>query len=223
MHFLVDHIKAALILTKIGTMKLIIFLLVYAFATLAKAQNLEPVLEKKLTLKTSNLSDVLIKTENNIKAFVDNFDIQLDSGTKFTSAKQVGGTILQPVLKVSVKKCVLFICQNIDLDAEFSLVTTPNKTCDYSYQLIADLQRSSLILTELYSNIITDICINSTTTGGNAQISISLQRAATFHSGIVQAETLKFIQLQTDSLVKSFETVMKLNGVNEVLISKKKD
>lgn len=197
-----------------------IFLILLLLATsigFAQTPQVDLLLQKNLTLKTTDLAIVMKKTESNIKLFVDNFDVKLDSGTKIVSAKQVGGTILQPVLKVSVKKCVLFVCQTNDLDAEFTLEKVTG-SCDYNYKLIADLQRSSPGLTDLYSHFVNEICIKKTTTAGTASVklTVNLLRAPTYITGVVQKETFKFIKLQADGLVNSFTKVMKLNGATAV-------
>lgn len=172
-------------------------------------------LQKNLTLKTDQIDTVLSKTEENIKIFIDNFDVQLDSGAKMTSPKVVSGTLLQPVLQVSIKKCVFFFCQNIDLDAEFTLHKTTG-SCDVNYELVGDLQRSTPLLADLYSHINTIICIKKVSGGATAALTVMLDRSPAYQSGIVQKQTLGFIQLQANSLVTSFSRVMLQNGVAEV-------
>jgi hypothetical protein len=199
-------------------MKLLItnLFLILSFTFTAKAQNLDVILQKSLSLKTNNLELVLEKTINDIRPFVENFNIKLDSGTKITSAKVITGTQLQPVLKTSVKKCVFFVCQKIDLDAEFTLKEV-NGNCNLNYQLSTDLQRSSQILTDLYSFINTDICINKTADGATASLTVTLLHAPNYNTGLLQKQAFGFIQLQGESILQSFKTVIKLNGVEEVL------
>ena len=188
-----------------------LFILVISLTVRAQ----DVLLQKNLTLKTDQIDAVLSKTEDNIKIFIDNFDVQLDSGAKITSPKVVSGTLLQPVLQVSIKKCVFFFCQNIDLDAEFTLHKVGG-ACDVNYELVGDLQRSSPLLADLYSHINTIICIKKTVGGATAGLTVTLDRSAAYQSGIVQKQTLSFIQLQANSLVVSFSRVMLQNGVAEV-------
>lgn len=191
------------------------FLLVLLAAVLSKAQNQDVLLQKTLALKTNQIENVLKKTESNIEVFVENFEVKLDSGSKITQKKQIGGTLLQPVLKVSVKKCVFLFCQDVDLDAEFTLEKTQG-SCSFNYRLSADLQRSSALLSDLYTAINTDICIQKTATGADAQLKVTLLHSDNYQSGIVQKQAFGFIKLQADSLLVSFSNVMKLNGVTEV-------
>ena len=164
---------------------------------------------------TEKIENVIAKTENNIKLFVENFDVKLDSGSKITSPKQISGTLLQPVLKISIKKCVFLFCQNIDLDAEFTLIRTQG-SCTYNYQLKADIQRSSALLSDLYLAINSDICIQKTADGAQAQMQVSLERAPHYNEGVVQKIAFGFIKLQADGLVESFSRVMKINGAKEI-------
>lgn len=181
----------------------------------SQAETQDILLKKTLVLKSNQIEIVLEKTENNIKPFVENFDVKLDSGSKITSPKQISGTQLQPVLKISIKKCIFLFCQNIDLDAEFTLIKTQG-TCDFNYQLKADIQRSSALLSDLYLAINTDICIQKTADGANAELQLSLEHAPQYDEGVVQKIALGFIKLQADGLLESFSRVMKINGVKEI-------
>lgn len=190
--------------------------LVLGFTISAQAQEFDTLLQESLTLKTKNLDLVLEKTINDIRPFVENFNIKLDSGTKITSPKVITGTTLQPVLKTSVKKCVFVVCQKIDLDAEFTLREV-NGNCDLNYQLSTDLQRSSQVLTDLYSFINTDICINKTSVGANTTLTVTLIHANNYDTGVVQKQAFAFIKLQADSILESFKTVIQMNGVDQVI------
>jgi hypothetical protein len=199
-------------------MKLLItnIILILSFTFSAQAQSFDVILQKSLSFKSKNIDLVLEKTINDIRPFAENFNIRLDSGSKITSAKVVTGTQLQPVLKTTVKKCVFVFCQKINLDAEFTLQEV-NGNCNLNYQLSTDLQRSSQMLTDLYSFINADICINKTADGADSAIRVTLVRAPNYSTGVVQEQAFSFIQLQGESILQSFITVIKLNGVDEVL------
>ena len=175
----------------------------------------DTLLKQTVSLKSNQIDEVLLKTEANIKPFVDHFEVRLDSGSKVVSPKKVGGTIMQPVFNITIKKCVFLFCQTIDLDAEFSLKVV-NGPCDYNYLLGVDLHRSSAMLTDLYSRIDTAICVKKTADGANATLLVSLIHASTYQSGIVQKQAYNLISLQGTSILESFKTVMKLNGVQSL-------
>ncbi len=193
------------------------FLLGFALliSTQVFAQNGEVLLQKNLTLKTANIGQVMAKTEANIKVFADNFKVRLDSKTKIVSAPQVIGPVLQPVYKITVKKCVLFICQTVALDAEFSLKKSTGQ-CNYNYILRVDLQRSSALLSDLYSAISAGICVQKSATGGVASVQVNLLHAPNYSTGIVQKQAFDLISLQAESILETVKAVMKFNGVTDI-------
>lgn len=196
-------------------MKKLIPLLVLCTSLFAQAQ--DALLQKNLNVVSDQYDQVLLKTEANVKIFVDNFNVQLASGSKITSPKTVTGTILNPVLKISVKKCVLFVCNTIDLDSEFSLVKNPPSTnCDNSYTLLGDLRRSSQLLTDNYTDLNTAICLKKNATGALATLTVTLVRSKDYNSGVVQSEILKFVKLQSNAVIESFSKVLVLNGAKQV-------
>ncbi len=194
--------------------KLIIFTIVLFSTLLQQIWAQDALLQKNMTMQTTQFDAVLSRTENNIKAFVDNFNVKLD-GAKLTAPKVVSGTILQPVLKMSVKKCVFIVCQTIDFDAEFTLQKGPG-ACTLNYILVGDLRRSSEALAKHYTNMNTGICIQRTAQGATASLNVGLIRAATYKSGSVQKEIMKFMKNQADGIVESFSKVMLLNGVTQI-------
>ncbi len=197
-------------------MKRSLFILISLTAIFSSAQQSgDLLLKKSLILKTPSLEKVLAKTESNIKVFADNFNVKLDSGSKIINPKKVGGTLMQPVLNITIRKCVFLFCQTIDLDAEFDLKVV-NGPCDFNYELNVDLQRSSQMLTDLYSRIVTQICVKKNATGGTAALQVDLIHAPNYQSGIVQKQAFSLISLQGQSLLETFKSVMLLNGVTEI-------
>lgn len=202
--------------TELGaTMAKLMMGLVLFFSAQVFAQTGEVLLQKTLTLKAPDIAQVLAKTESNIKVFAENFNVRLDSKSKITTPRQVIGPVLQPVYKISVKKCVFFICQTIDLDAEFSLKKVTGQ-CNFNYLLRVDLQRSSALLADLYSAISAGICVQKSATGGVASVQVNLLHAPNYSTGIVQKQAFELISLQGESILETVKTVMKLNGVTEI-------
>ena len=202
-------------------MKTIQFTIITLFAFSAAAQNYDLLAQKKISMVTSELAQVMVKTESDIKAFADNFTVRLDSGSKLQSDHVVTGSLLEPVLNVSVRKCVFIFCQTIDLDAAFHLKNlngTEGANCDYNYLLIVDLTRSSEMLSDLYSGINTQICMQKTKTGALVQMQIALMHAENYSEGIVQKQAYGLISLQPESIIESFIKVMKLHGVKEIAV-----
>ena len=145
----------------------------------------------------------------------------MDKKSKVVSEQIISGSLLEPVLKVSIEKCVFIFCQTIDLDAAFKLYMTdeqPGANCDHNYLLVVDFQRSSSMLSELYSSMNTKICFMNTTQGASATLQIALVHAETYSSGIVQKNAFSLISLQPEAILQSFITVMKLNGVSSIQV-----
>lgn len=189
--------------------------LLLLISTQVFAETGEVLLQKTLTLKTADLSAALAKTETNIKVFADNFKLRLDSKTKVVTPAQVIGPVLQPVYKITVKKCVLFICQTVTVDAEFTLKKVAGQ-CNFNYLLRVDLQRSSPLLSDLYSALSAGICVQKTATGGVASVQVNLLHAPNYSTGIVQRMAYDLISMQGEGIVETVKTVMKLNGVSEI-------
>ena len=179
------------------------------------ADSVDIILQKTIDIKISNLNSFILKTEQDLRPFADNFNIRLDSGSRVVAAKEVSGTQMQPVLKMSVKKCVLIFCQTIDLDVEFTLQKIKGN-CEKNYLLNANLSRSSVLLAQLYSSIDTQICVQSTNQGGQMKLRTTLVRAADYQNNLIQKNAYALIKLQGQAIFDSLVKVLKLNGASEV-------
>lgn len=195
--------------------------LIIFVSSIAVAQEQEVLMNRQLTLASTDLALVLQKTESDIKAFAENFTVRLDKKSKIVSEQVVSGSLLEPVLNVSIEKCVFIFCQTIDLDAVFKLYKTDGQVdaqCDYNYLLVVDFQRSSPMLSELYQSMNTKICFMKSPNGASATLQIALVHAESYSSGIVQKNAFDLISLQPEAILQSFITVMKLNGVSAIKV-----
>ncbi len=198
-----------------------LFVLITFVTSIVTAQEQEILMEKQLALVSPDMASVLDKTESDIKAFAENFIVRLDKKSKIVSEQVVSGSLLEPVLNVSIEKCVFIFCQTIDLDAVFKLYLTDGQAganCDQNYLLVVDFQRSSSMLSELYTSMNTKICFMKTANGASAKLQIALVHAETYSSGIVQKNAFNLISLQPEAILQSFITVMKLNGVSSIQV-----
>jgi hypothetical protein len=196
---------------------------VFLFALTVRAQEQDLLAQTTISMSTNQLEVILEEVESDIKAFAENFTVRLDSGSKLKSKHVVSGSLLEPVLNVSVQKCVFIFCQTIELDAAFTLTKldeASGPTCDYHYFLNVDLRRSSEMLSELYSGINTRICIQKTSPGALVKMKIALMHADTYSTGIVQKQAYSLINLQPESIIESFIKVMKLRGVDDITVLK---
>lgn len=204
-----------------GKQLVTIYIIISLFTSLSFALDQEILAQHKLLMQSQDMNLVLQKTEADIKAFADHFTVKLDKKSKVVSEQVVSGSLLEPVLNVSIEKCVFIFCQTIDLDAAFRLQILdgqPNANCHRNYLLVVDFQRSSSMLAELYQSMDTKICMNKTAAGFETSLEIALVHAESYSSGIVQKNAFDLISLQPAAILESFMTVMKLNGVSNIKI-----
>ena len=96
-----------------GKILITIFIVFTQFISFAWSQEQEILVQHKLVMQTQDMKLVLKKTEADIKAFAENFTVHLDKNSKVVSPQMVSGSTLEPVLNVSIKKCVFIFCQTI--------------------------------------------------------------------------------------------------------------
>lgn len=166
------------------------------------------ILKRSFQLKSENLQQALHIVSDDLRPLVEAFEVRLDSGSEIVKRKRIIGGAERPILKTSIKKCVLFACETVDLDAEFSLQASKGR-CDLNYKLKADLRKSSEFLTGTYSEILGHICMNRNSEGAKLQLTVELVRGEDYFSNPIQKVMYNFISLQADSMIASFLKVMK--------------
>lgn len=175
----------------------------------------------QVEITAQDFQDVLDKTENDVRSFAENFQIILDSKSKIKKQKEVLGSLLEPVMTITVRKCVFIVCQSIDLDAQFRLErleVLENEKCSSKYKLSVDLSRSSAMLSDLYAGIDSEICISQNKAGANALLKTELTHAANYQEGLVQRQAFDLIKLQGQAILSSFISVMKKFGATSVVV-----
>lgn len=182
------------------------------FLSVSQAATYDPLAQKNLLIRNADPLKVLLLTADNPKALFERYKPKLDSGSKITSPLQIGGTRDNPVIKVSIRKCVAFICQTVDLDAEVSLKEVRGN-CDHNMFMAADLRRSSATLSDVYDQLDVHICFKQTKAQeGQLTLTAQARRAGTYSGGIVQKEILDFLRLQIDPITTALEETLKSNG-----------
>lgn len=173
--------------------------------------------QKSLTIQSPNPARVLERTAENPKAIFLRYAPKLDSSSKVISPLQIGGTQENPTVKVSIRKCVAFICQNVDLDAEISLRETTG-SCKKNYALYADLRRSSTTLSDIYDRLDVKICFHQRiSTEAQLQLEAYAHRAPKYSGGVVQREIMDFLKLQVQPITQALAETLKSNGSTALL------
>jgi len=142
------------------------------------------------------------------------FEPALDSETKIISPPQVSGTEAQPRLRVSMEKCVFFICKTVDIDADIS-IHEASGSCDRNLTLVADLARSSELLTSTYATLQVSICFKKAAAGaGSITLVAEATHAAAYSTGIVQQQLFQTLKLQTSPIIAALKQTLDRNTQN---------
>lgn len=168
--------------------------------------------QERLTIRSSDAAGVLQTTVENVKDVFERYEVALDSGTQIVSPLQVGGTQSHPVIKVTLKKCVAFICKTVNLDSEIS-VDPSSGSCAKNFVLTADLQRSGQILTDVYDRFNVAICMKNVD-GQTATLDLTAtaHRAPSYESGMIQKQIFQLLQMQIRPIVKALNETLHENG-----------
>lgn len=165
--------------------------------------------EKVIPLNSTRANDVLDKTAADIRMVFQKFELALDSSTKIVVPKKVTGSATRPVMTVTAKKCVLFVCETIELDAESDIREVSGR-CDRNFILTANLSRSSKQLREIYDRLEVAVCFKAGADGKNTlKLTGQAHHAAQYNEGLIQNELFKMLQLQVAPLSKALQETLK--------------
>ncbi len=168
--------------------------------------------KQSLTFKSAQPDQTVTDTVADVKAIFEKFQPQIDSGSRIVSPLVVGGTQSQPVIKVSIEKCVLFICKTVDMDAEMS-ISEKHGSCDRNFILHSELGRSSSILTDVYSSFDVQICYtNKAGQGPRVDLVALANQAPTYEGGIIQQQIFAMLQLQIKPIVAAVNATLKAHS-----------
>lgn len=167
--------------------------------------------QQRLTIKAGDAAQVVESTLDNVKEVFEKYQVALDSSTTIIKPLQIGGTQDHPTMKVTLKKCVTFICQEVELNAEISAEVTRGR-CDRNYVLTADLGRSGQILTDLYDSFTVSGCLHKTATGGILDLDAQAQRSNKGGLGVVRDQVLALLKLQINPIVQALNATLREHG-----------
>jgi len=151
---------------------------------------------KPFDFKAANPAQVMQATANNLKDIFLRYKPEFDSSTKIITPYAVSGTETNPVISVTVQKCVLFMCPTITLDGTTEIKPISGGSCDAQYLLSADLTRSSSLLANSYNELLVNICYHTTPTGGHIDIKASAQRGPSYSGNPLDKEVFQMLLLQ---------------------------
>ena len=168
----------------------------------------------KLQIKiTSNNSEVVLnKTLGDIRAIFQRYQPALDSQTKIKSPTKVSGSSTRPFFEVTLEKCVLILCQTVDMRADISVKDSEGK-CTKNLVLRADLTRSSEILSNVYDSLDVGVCYQRSADGqGTLTLTGSAHHAPKYSGGPIQSEIYQLLKLQLNPIANATKKVLQQNG-----------
>lgn len=152
---------------------------------------------------------VLERTVSDLRAIFEKFVPGLDSSSTITKPLSVTGPADRPVVKVSIRKCVVLVCETVDLDAE-ATIREVSGPCAKNYLLQADLSRSSASLADIYDRLDVAGCYKPSDDGsGTLSLDASAHQAPRYSQGFVQGEIVKMLELQVGPITKAIQDTMK--------------
>jgi hypothetical protein len=170
---------------------------------------------ESFTFEASDPDTVLENTAANPKAVFQRYRPALDSSTKVIRPLRIGGSAAHPTFNMVVKKCVLFVCKEVELDGTVTLEEV-SPTCRRNYRLSADLSRSSSLLAENYASLTVNLCYQAAGRSGRIVADAFADRAPTYSGGAVTGEILKMLKLQIEPMAAALHQTLIENGARRV-------
>lgn len=166
-----------------------------------------------IQISSPNPEQTLNRTVADIRGVFERYVPGVDGNSKIVSPLRVTGSATAPEIQVSIQRCVLVLCQTVDLDAEIS-VRTVRGPCAKNLVLIAELRRSSKLLTDVYDRLQVTGCFQKTgSSTASVQMSASAHRAPSYSPGTIQGEVTKMVKLQIHPILRALDQSFKANGL----------
>lgn len=165
--------------------------------------------QKTIVMQSSRSGEVLDRALADLRMVFQKFQLALDSNSQIVVPKKITGPADRPVMTVTVKKCILFMCETLELDAEVD-AREVRGNCDRNYLITANLSRSNQKVRDVYDSLDTTICFKE---GGGGKASLLLighaHHSPKYQPGFIQGELFKMLQMQVAPLVKAVQETLK--------------
>ena len=190
-------------------MKKITWILFFILSSISFAA--EDLLDQRdIEIKSLRYGDVIALTAENLKDVLAEYKIALGPGFSLIKPLKVSGTQSNPNLTTVVRKCVVFVCRNVEFDADVTIDEVEGE-CLENYYLKADLQRSGQLLTDVYDNFYTKICVNPSAQGAKVLLTSYATRARNYNGGPVASIIKEFLELQITPIMTALKTKLDAN------------
>lgn len=178
---------------------------------ISAAGQLDPIASRSFRYTAQDPQAVLTTTVSKLKSVFQRYRPVVDSGAKITKPLVVSGSESNPRLQMSAEKCVLFICETVDLDASVT-IREVNGNCSKNYVLTADLARSSQRLVKNYRALKVNICAQIADASADLKIDAFAERGANYESGTITQEIFKILSAQIPAMTTALTESLKANG-----------
>src|SRR5271166_5777867 len=139
-----------------------------------------------VSIQGNHAVESLNRLATNIKAVFQKYTVAVDSASEIVSPLVVEGTDTNPEIRVGIRKCVMGICETVDMRANIKLEDVAGD-CPRNFLLSADLSQSSSLLSDQYDSLQVDICFQPASDGsGSLELTGHAHRGWRYSTGIVQ-------------------------------------
>lgn len=171
--------------------------------------------KRSFEFRAASPDTVLEKTVSDLRAVFRLYKPVFDSSTKVIRPLSVGGSATHPTINLVAKKCVLFICKEVELDASLSL-SEVSGSCRRNYVLTADLTRSSDMLSDNYESLSVNICYQASGQKASSEVVAYANRAPRYSDGAVTREIIKMLTMQIEPMTDALRKGLQNNGAQRV-------
>jgi|GEM_PF-7071960 len=186
-----------------------VFLSLISFVSVSAHAESTFLAQKTIPVNSTKSNEVIDRTLADMKMVFQKFDLALDSQTKIVKEKEVTGSASRPIMTVSVRKCIAFICETMDLEAAVDAREVSGK-CNRDFVITANLARSSDKIREIYDRLEVNVCYKASADGKGSLLLVGYaHHAPTYNDGFIQNEIFKLLQLQVTPLVKAVQETLK--------------
>jgi hypothetical protein len=172
--------------------------------------------KRSFEFRASSPDTVLEKTVSDLRAVFRLYKPAFDSSTKVVRPLKVGGSTSHPTINLVAKKCVLFLCKEVELDATIS-IREVSGSCRRNYVLNADLSRSSEMLSDNYESLSVNICYQASGQKAVSQVEAYAHRAPRYSDGAVTKEIVKMLTMQIEPMTEALRKSLQSNGAQRFL------
>lgn len=171
---------------------------------------------KTITFRSEDPTKAFLTSMENLREIFDLFQPGLDSSITLVKGPTITGTSSLPHLRMTLQKCVLIVCESVELSADISFRLVDGQ-CQHNLEVVADLRGSGKTLTNVYNRLTVPLCFTETSDNnslkmGTIKAEAWAHKSPTYSKGMIQEIIMGVVQKQVDPILKATMKVIKKNG-----------